>query len=291
MSGEVMYRAIDLLFESAQEELRLDFTGGEPLLRFDLVAGAVKYAKRLAKAKNKKVSFYLVTNLIELNDGIADFLKDEEFFLELSLDGDERFHNLNKVGKDPRLNAYRSTVSRLRKVFSRNIRSCAVMVATPDTARNLAANFRHLLNLGFRYIGINYALCSYWGKDDRKVFLAQLDSIRRAYYPYIAKGIIELSNLGYREEPAILNTELMIDVDGSMHLLTDWLFEGQTKGRATSLGNVCDISRFDICRKSRFNILYRLLQFNPESSIQDIIFNNIEMGNHVKKRIESWKKR
>ena len=290
MDERVLKQAINLLFTSNQENLRLDFTGGEPLLRFDLLEKAVEYSKALAKKKNKRISFYMVTNLIALTDEIADFLAEEKFFLELSLDGEEKFHNLYKLGKLKVSNPYHETVSQLHKIFSRRINNYAVMVAGAATANNLFHNFEHLLKLGFRNLGINYALCSIWTDKKRKNFFRQLDLIWKKYNPYFKKGLVNLSNLGSRDEPAIINSEIMINGDGKVHFLTDWLFERGKQKKVPALGSVEDIKDINNVSMTPFMILDRLLAYHTHEQ-RKIIINNIEMGNMAGKYFELWKKR
>lgn len=289
MSEEVLYQAIDLLFTSSKQKLRLDFTGGEPLLRFDLVKKAVKYAKKLAHRRNKAVSFYLVTNLIALNDEMAEFLKNENFFLELSVDGEEKFHNLYKVCKDRRFNPYRVTTQKLDSIFSRNINNYAVMVVSPSTVKYLGSNFYHLLRLGFRNIGINYALGLSWEEDDRRQFFRQLDLIKARFRPAIEKGLLKLSNLESRVEPAILNSEIMVDTDGKVNFLTDWLFERKMVKKAPSLGQVNCFKNLNDIFLSRFRVLHRLLECSHSKKIKSTIFNNIDMGDSVKEYFKGWK--
>jgi hypothetical protein len=291
MNQDTLYRAIDLLFTSSRNRLRLDFTGGEPLLRFDLVKKGVEYAKKLARKKNKSISFYLVTNLIALNDQIANFLAKENFFLELSVDGSERFHNLYKVGVRPEINPYRLTVSQLNKIFCCKIDNYAVMVSGLATVKYLTQNFYHLLKLGFRKIGINYALGLFWRQDSIREFFQQLDLIRSRFAPFIERGLIRLSNLESRVEPAILNSEIMVDADGEVHLLTDWLFEKESKKNLPCLGRIEDFKSLNGIFLSKFRVLHRLLECYSSRRIQKIIFNNIEMGNLVKEYFAKWKAR
>ncbi|MDD4907547.1 MAG: radical SAM protein [Candidatus Omnitrophica bacterium] len=289
ISAESLYRAVELLFTSSRDAVRLDFTGGEPLLRFDLVKKAVQYARKLSRVKKKAVSFYMVTNLIALTDEIADFLKKEDFFLELSVDGEERFHNLYKVGKDRRLNAYRATVLSLRSIFSRKINNYAVMVVSPPVVKYLGRNFYHLLKLGFRNIGINYALGLSWDGKERNEFFRQMDMVKSRFYPHLKNGLIRLSNLESRMEPSILNSEIMVDVNGEVHLLTDWLFETQMKIKAPALGRIGGLRSLDDIYLGRFRTLERMLKYCPSPRIKKAIFNNIDMGNAMQAYLKGWK--
>ncbi|MFA5118078.1 MAG: radical SAM protein [Candidatus Omnitrophota bacterium] len=277
MDDKTLHRSIDLLFTSTRQHLRLDFTGGEPLLRWDLVKEGIRYAKKTAKKKNKKISFYLVSNLIAINKQIADFLAAEDVFLELSIDGEEAIHNRNKVCPGIK-NPYRATTRGLQYVLSRNIRHYAVMVATPDTAKYLSRNFYHLLTLGIRNIGINYSLGTSWDKGARSIFFRELRVIEKKAGRYIKKGIVQLSNKGPRLEPAILNAEIMVDCDGKIYFLTDLLFENRTTRAIPPVTTIRDCRDINDIAMSRFLALYHLLSYYQDEQINKVILNNITMG-------------
>ncbi len=290
MDEETLFRAIDMVFTSSREDIRLDFTGGEPLLRFDLVKKGVEYAKIQAFKKRKSVSFYMVTNLIALTDEIADFIAGEDFFLELSVDGEEGFHNRYKLSKNKELNPYRVTISGLKKIFSRKIDNYAVMVVGPATAKYVYKNFRHLLKLGFRNIGINYALCSFWKEAPRRDFFRQTDKIIKNLFPYIKSGNIRLSNFGSRSEPAVLNNEVLVNCDGKVHFLTDWLFEKTTGSRIPALGRIDDFGSLNEVTLPKSLNLLRMMDYHNQRQ-REIILNNIEMGIIADNFFKSWKKR
>ncbi|HAJ56635.1 MAG TPA: hypothetical protein DCL35_02570 [Candidatus Omnitrophica bacterium] len=277
MPVNVLFASVDLLFTSSKKDLRIDFTGGEPLLEFGLVKKTVAYAKKTAEKKGKTVSFYMVTNALALDEAKADFLASERFFLELSVDGSERIHNHYKIPGRQKFNPYRLTTRNIKMVFAKNIRHCAIMVVAPKIAGHLYKNFTHLIELGFRDIGINYALGADWTSASRSIFFKQLDRIRSAYFSCPQACRVRLNNLGSRLEPAILNTEIMADTDGSLHLLTDWLFEKDGGRAAPRLSNVRVAGDFDDFYFSNAAILHRLLRYNTPR-VKNIILNNIRMG-------------
>ncbi|MDD5067161.1 MAG: cobalamin-dependent protein [bacterium] len=282
MDVKSLYRAIDLLFTSARKELRLDFTGGEPLLRFDLVKKGVEYARFKAHKHDRKISFYMVSNLIALNDRIADFLSKEDFFLEISLDGREQCHNTYKTGKEKNINPYRLTTASLAKILRRKIRHCGVMVTAPSNVEQMVRNFSHLLQLGIREVSINYAMAWHWSRKKTGEFLSQLEYIRRKFSGLLKKGAVRLSNLESRTEPAILNNEIMVDTDGMVYLLTDWLFEKRTGKKVRPLGDVTAFQDLNQVPTGEFHALYRMLKIYQDPDIRKIIFNNLEIGNSVK---------
>ena len=83
--------------ESAEEECVFGFQGGEPTLRGldffrDFVALVRKY-----DAGRAKVSFSIQTNGLLLDEQWAAFLKENDFLVGLSMDGDRQTHDLNRV--------------------------------------------------------------------------------------------------------------------------------------------------------------------------------------------------
>jgi len=290
MDEATLFKAIDLLFTSSGNEVRIDFTGGEPLLRFDLVKKGVGYAKAKAIKSKKHVSFYMVTNLIALTEEKADFIAGEDFFLELSVDGEERFHNCYKLSRDKKINPYRVTTANLNMIFSRGIDNYAVMVANPAIIRHLYSNFNHLLKLGFSNIGINYALCSLWQDKPQGEFFRQTDKIINEFAPYLKSGKIKLSNLGSRSEPAVLNNEIMVNSDGKVYCLSDWLFEKSGHTNILPLGKVGGFKSISELSFAKPLQLLRMLDGHNLYQ-RKIIFNNIEMGMIADNYFKSWKKR
>ena len=86
MSRDTIDRGIDLAF--SRGDARLTFFGGEPLLEFDRMVHAVRRARDVARHTGKRLRRFSVTvNGTLLNRDNLAFLRDEGFFLVISLDG------------------------------------------------------------------------------------------------------------------------------------------------------------------------------------------------------------
>ena len=86
---------IDELFPNVGQ-YRIDFvSGGEPLLRFDVVKEAILYVETKTKETNKKVTIWLCTNGILLNEEICDFLNQHNVSIGISLDGKKESNDKN----------------------------------------------------------------------------------------------------------------------------------------------------------------------------------------------------
>ena len=96
MPEDVLFKSIDLLLTSPLEEVELQFFGGEPLLRWDLIKKGINYAQRKSQQKNKKIKYLLTTNGLLLDEEKTSFLKKYKITVMFSLDGDEKTQLQNR---------------------------------------------------------------------------------------------------------------------------------------------------------------------------------------------------
>jgi His-Xaa-Ser system radical SAM maturase HxsB len=96
MSAHTARRALDLVFRSPADPLKIEFQGGEALLNWELVQFIVQEAEQRAKASNRDVEFVVATNVAFLDDSILEFMKAHKMLVSTSLDGPESLHNSNR---------------------------------------------------------------------------------------------------------------------------------------------------------------------------------------------------
>lgn len=96
MSEETALRAIDLMFRSPAQQLKVEFQGGEPLLNFELIRFIVERVEERNLQQGREIEFVVTTNLVPLNDEILEFLKQHRIWLSTSLDGPPELHNANR---------------------------------------------------------------------------------------------------------------------------------------------------------------------------------------------------
>jgi uncharacterized protein len=96
MTPETALHALDLVFRSPAEELKIEFQGGEPLLNFDVVRLVVEEAERRAAESGRRVEFVVTTNLALMTDEILEYFKAHDILVSTSLDGPEFIHNANR---------------------------------------------------------------------------------------------------------------------------------------------------------------------------------------------------
>jgi sulfatase maturation enzyme AslB (radical SAM superfamily) len=97
MSVQTCRAAIDLLLRSTEEEVKIEFYGGEPLLAFGLLRQAVEYAEAV-RPRSKRLRFGLSTNGTRLDAAGMAFLARHRVDTQLSFDGVPAAQDLRAPG-------------------------------------------------------------------------------------------------------------------------------------------------------------------------------------------------
>ncbi|MFA6318851.1 MAG: radical SAM protein [Elusimicrobiota bacterium] len=217
MEEPVLRRAVDLLMSGPSPSVALDFSGGEPLLRFELIRRGILYATRSARSRGKSLRLDLSTNGLLLDEGKAAFLLRRGVRIHVSSDGSLRTHARNRPpARGParsaaeRCRAALSLLARLRAPFD------ATMVVFPEDVPVMARNARHLMDAGASVVQIDYALGVTWSREQASDLAEGLGACvlearrRRALGAQVA---VESSCFGNPD----LNSALMaIDTDGTI---------------------------------------------------------------------------
>ncbi len=95
MSLDTAKAAIDFLIAHSdnRKNLEIDFFGGEPLMNFEVVKGAVEYGRRQEKLYDKNIRFTLTTNAYHVTDEMAAFINKEMKNVVISMDGRKEIHD------------------------------------------------------------------------------------------------------------------------------------------------------------------------------------------------------
>ncbi|NRT13134.1 His-Xaa-Ser system radical SAM maturase HxsB [Flavobacterium sp. 14A] len=99
-----LYKGIDLMLSSPEDDLTMEFQGGEALLAFDRIKEAIAYTKSKAELLGKRINYVICTNLAPISREILEYCKEEKILISCSLDGHENLHNENR--KRPGRNSY-----------------------------------------------------------------------------------------------------------------------------------------------------------------------------------------
>ena len=108
---KTLMKTIEFIFLSPSEHLTIEFQGGEPLIRFDLIKAAVEYAEQINISMRRKLTFVICTNLSYASKEILEYCKEHQVLISTSVDGPEIVHNNNRPNKQ--FNSYDKTISQI----------------------------------------------------------------------------------------------------------------------------------------------------------------------------------
>ncbi len=96
MSPETADAVVDAILESPAPLLTIEFQGGEPLVRFDIVQRVIERALERGAQRGKDVTFSLVSNLSLMTDERLAYLVDRRVQVCTSLDGPKDLHDAQR---------------------------------------------------------------------------------------------------------------------------------------------------------------------------------------------------
>ncbi|MEF9959806.1 MAG: radical SAM protein [Niameybacter sp.] len=97
MTNDIAIKSVDFLIENTkQKELLIIFFGGEPLMNFDLIKVVVEYCKAKEKYTDKKFRFSMTTNGTLINDKIEEYIRENNIFVQISIDGRKEVNDINR---------------------------------------------------------------------------------------------------------------------------------------------------------------------------------------------------
>ncbi len=102
MTPEIAEKALDLVFRSPSQSLKIEFQGGEPLLNFEMIRYVVEQAKIRNLIAKRDLAFVIATNLAPITPEMLEFCRAHDILISTSLDGPKDLHNKNRPrpGKD-----------------------------------------------------------------------------------------------------------------------------------------------------------------------------------------------
>lgn len=126
------------------------FFGGEPTLKFDLIAKTVSYVKEVYNYRNFK--FHIVTNGTLLTKYMIDYFSCHEFSMGISIDGDIKVQNSQRPLKNKKDSYYEATKN-LEYIFEK-MKYVHARGTYSNFNISLKEAYKHLLDLGFNEVSI-----------------------------------------------------------------------------------------------------------------------------------------
>lgn len=150
MSFEDATAGVERVFESPSQHLTIEFQGGEPALRFDLIRYIVERAEARNKAEGRSLRFTMASTLHHLGDEELAFCRDHDIHLSTSIDGSAALHNGQR--SHPSRRSYERTIKGLER--ARAVLGHNGVAALPTLTRRALSDPEGLVNV-YRTLGFN----------------------------------------------------------------------------------------------------------------------------------------
>jgi uncharacterized protein len=241
------------------ERVSFNWHGGEPLL-----AGIDFYRRAMAIQKacggGREIENTIQTNGTLLNGEWADFFRDHQFGVGVSLDGAQASHDANRVFPNG-AGSHAVLADRIRLLERHGVTPCFMITVTPNNAGNVEADFRHFvdelgatrfavslmhdLGCGTHSLGNEEAsaylerLVALWeDRGDPDLSIREVDSVLGA----LTMGVTNQCSFN-----GVCERFLCVDHDGDVYPCCGFLRrEGYRVGSlaTATLGELCDSPRY-----------------------------------------------
>jgi His-Xaa-Ser system radical SAM maturase HxsB len=148
MSWEDARAAIDRVFEAPAQALTVEFQGGEPALRFDMIERIVLEIERLNEAHQRSIRFSLVSTLHHLDLEALTFCRDHQIHISTSIDGPAVLHDRQRP--NPTHDSFARTVDSLAR--ARAVVGHEGVAAMPTLTRAAMADPKAVIDV-YRELG------------------------------------------------------------------------------------------------------------------------------------------
>lgn len=136
MDFKTAKKAVDLIFDSPSQYLKIEFQGGEPTLNFDIVRFIIRYAELKNAVKKRNLEFVICTNLLHVTRDQLEYLHKHNVHLSTSLDGPQDLHDFNRkmYGGESAYKRFIENLAMAREIYSDTTIS-ALMTTTKESLK------------------------------------------------------------------------------------------------------------------------------------------------------------
>lgn len=177
LEWESLRAGIDLVLKENPYRTDVLFSGGEPLLEFELVRRCVEYAERLDPEK-KRIIFLILTNGLLISKTVADFLDEHAINIQLSFDGVRAAQDYRGEGTFEALDRILDQLRLEHPALFNHCLKVSITVTVP-TIQYMAESVEYLIGKGVREIrlGADFFPFQEWKADDGDLLNSQFAKI------------------------------------------------------------------------------------------------------------------
>lgn len=282
LSEATIARGLELLFTSSAPDIEVQFFGGEPLLRFDLIRFAVDRIEMLEARHGRSVRYEVATNGLLLDERRVAYLAEHRFGVVFSLDGRPDGAGGNRPlrasrGPSPVPYPTQRVLDGFARLRAHGIDPMVNMVVGPADVSRLLDNVGYVVEeLGATQVRLSYRLGTYWDDGARRAYLSAVEAALDRY-----RDRAHFVNLTGGDEPVLAATNVNLDSDGRLYLgCTLSTTRDFPSLAATNLvGDLNNLDTFDAIDRAPRHQLVNLVA-SPDLRDEDraVIRNNLQLG-------------
>lgn len=223
MKKDVAFKAVNTFVdEKASNNILIGFYGGEPLNNIGLIKEVVQYAK--SKFPSNNFIFSLTTNFVDANKHL-EFLVNEGFYLNISLDGTKEIHDKYRVTSsgEETYDKIMNNLSLAESISSNYVKNHVALNATCVNQKDFLEIVNHFITLDNEFTNLRAGVVESKGlkKDVRDMNLFnELSYLSDVYVSYLNNNNVPpkvLTNLFYdlvqfssKRDISILSDSIML---------------------------------------------------------------------------------
>ncbi|WP_342478885.1 radical SAM protein [Paenibacillus sp. FSL H7-0350] len=187
LSMDSMQTAIDFMIKNNPEDenIHLNLLGGEPLLNKKMFFGLFDYIDSAWAESKDKFEFEMTTNGILMDDNVMNIVKNNNFKLSISVDGDRETHNINRKSLDKR-DYYDSILSNIQKLIELKVAFGIRMTVTCNNVHLFHKNVLYFYHMGVKNIYAAYDDFGAWTPETLNELDHQMELLDEFYLTSIA---------------------------------------------------------------------------------------------------------
>jgi len=269
MHEKTLYRTIDVLLNAKSGPVEIQFFGGEPLLRLDLIKNALAYARRISKLKAIDINFSINTNGILLDRKTLEFLTRNKFYVLFSVNHAIINSTKNLAAKI----THNKIIKNLSLLIKKHKNHRIYFLVSPQNVDLIGRDLEYLYKTGIKEILLNYEVGVTWPKTTIEKLFNKIQIFMQKIH---SRDF--LVNSRTWQENRIISPEFAVDCDGKIFFMGGLLLEEEFPELRNNFyfGHVDTIANLDeICKnpKDIENIL--LNTYHKNSRPYKILTSNL----------------
>ncbi len=183
-------------FNIGNKELIINFHGGEPFLNFKIIRFLVLELKKYYQDKCS-LCFTATTNATLLDEEIIQFIKNEDFGISVSIDGEKETHDTMRIYANG--SGSHDLVMHNSKILLQDNPLLRIsMIYTPETVGSMSKNVNYLLQEGFRCIAASFDFYSpAWSKKHVETLEKEIRKVKELLSYYTDARVSVCEKLDY----------------------------------------------------------------------------------------------